>query len=100
MPLFPLVLPGVGVSPGANTCSFAKAPAATVIPGLVLLPDGPAGDGVLEAMAEAVRELPPAVLLNEGIATTYGRASAELAQLPGVRTVAVTPSRSITGWQQ
>jgi NADP-dependent aldehyde dehydrogenase len=57
-------------------------------PGLVLLPDGPAGDGVLEAMAAAVRELPPAVLLNEGIATTYGRASAELAQLPGVRTVA------------
>jgi NADP-dependent aldehyde dehydrogenase len=57
-------------------------------PGLVLLPDGPAGDGVLEAMAGAVRELPPAVLLNEGIATTYGRAAAELAQLPGVRTVA------------
>ena len=38
VPLFPLVLPGVGVSPGANTCSFAKAPATTVIPGLVLLP--------------------------------------------------------------
>ena len=57
-------------------------------PGLVLLPAGPAGNGVLEAMAEAVRELPPAVLLNEGIATTYARASAELAELPGVRTVA------------
>jgi len=57
-------------------------------PGLVLLPDGPAGDGVLEAMAEAVRELPPVVLLNEGIATAYGHAAAELAQLPGVRTVA------------
>src|SRR4051794_7990570 len=57
-------------------------------PGLVLLPEGSAGNGVLEAMAEAVRELPAPVLLNEGIAASHGRASGGRGALPGVRTVA------------
>jgi NADP-dependent aldehyde dehydrogenase len=68
-------------------------------PGLVLLPGGPAGDAVLDAMAEAVRESTPAVLLNEGIAATYGRVSAHLAEFPGVRTVAHGPAAEEGGFR-
>ena len=31
----PVVVPGAAVSPGDNTCSFAKAPGFTVMPGLM-----------------------------------------------------------------
>src|SRR5262249_18576502 len=35
VPLLPVAEPGAAVSPGANTCNFAKAPTLTVIEGLV-----------------------------------------------------------------
>ena len=57
-------------------------------PGLVFVPSGPEGDAVVAAMSEAVSGSPAQVLLNEGIANSYGRTSGELAQLPGVRTLA------------
>jgi NADP-dependent aldehyde dehydrogenase len=57
-------------------------------PGLVLVPTGAAGDGVLTAMADAVRETGPQTLLNEGIAGSYGRITSSLAALPGVSTIA------------
>ena len=58
-------------------------------PGLAFVPSGPEGDAVVSAMAEAVRGTTAQVLLNEGIATSYGRGAADLAELPGVETVAV-----------
>src|ERR1043166_2934270 len=38
VPVLPLTLPGEAASPGASTCSFANAPAFTVIDGVVLFP--------------------------------------------------------------
>ena len=35
-PIFPALLPGAAVSPGAKICNLAKAPTLTVIDGLVL----------------------------------------------------------------
>ena len=35
VPVLPLLVPGAAVSPGTNNCSFTKAAAVTVIPGLV-----------------------------------------------------------------
>jgi NADP-dependent aldehyde dehydrogenase len=57
-------------------------------PGLAFVPSGAEGDAVLDAMAEAVRGSAPQTLLNEGIAGSFGRISASLAELPGVETVA------------
>jgi NADP-dependent aldehyde dehydrogenase len=57
-------------------------------PGLAFVPTGPAGDAVLDAMAEAVRGTDAPTLLNEGIAGSYERISSSLAELPGVETVA------------
>ena len=57
-------------------------------PGLAFVPSGAEGDAVLDAMAEAVRGSAPQTLLNEGIAGSFGRISAGLAELPGVETVA------------
>jgi NADP-dependent aldehyde dehydrogenase len=53
-------------------------------PGLVFLPAGAEGDAVVEGMVEAVRGVPAPVLLNEGIAASYGRISEQLATAPGV----------------
>src|SRR5439155_9686591 len=36
VPLLPVALPGAAVSPGTSSCSFTKAPALTVMAGLVL----------------------------------------------------------------
>ena len=57
-------------------------------PGLVFVPAGAEGDAVVDAMAEAVRAIGPQVLLNEGIATSYGRISGALAAEPGVEVLA------------
>ena len=57
-------------------------------PGLVLVPSGAEGDQVVDAMADAVRGSSPQVLLNEGIAASFGRLSAELTGAPGVSSVA------------
>ncbi|WNV73598.1 aldehyde dehydrogenase (NADP(+)) [Geodermatophilus sp. DSM 44513] len=57
-------------------------------PGLAFVPAGPDGDAVVDAMAEAVRDTAAPVLLNEGIAASYGRISDGLADAPGVQEVA------------
>ncbi|SEL92181.1 NADP-dependent aldehyde dehydrogenase [Blastococcus sp. DSM 46786] len=57
-------------------------------PGLAFVPAGPEGDRVVEAMADAVRTAAAPVLLNEGIAGSYGRISDGLAAAPGVEEVA------------
>ncbi|HEX2133899.1 MAG TPA: aldehyde dehydrogenase (NADP(+)) [Actinophytocola sp.] len=57
-------------------------------PGLVFVPAGAAGDAVVETMTAAVHDTGPQVLLNEGIADTYGRTAADLADLPDVETLA------------
>ena len=35
VPVLPLAVPGAAVSPGSRSCSFANAPALTVVDGLV-----------------------------------------------------------------
>ncbi|MGY1637470.1 aldehyde dehydrogenase (NADP(+)) [Geodermatophilus sp. SYSU D00742] len=57
-------------------------------PGLALVPAGPDGDALVDAMAEAVRGAAAPVLLNEGIAASYGRISDRLAEAPGVEEIA------------
>jgi NADP-dependent aldehyde dehydrogenase len=57
-------------------------------PGLVLVPSGTDGDVLVGAMADAIGQAPPQVLLNEGIATAYERGTARLAQVSGVQVAA------------
>jgi NADP-dependent aldehyde dehydrogenase len=57
-------------------------------PGLVFVPTGAEGDAVVAAMAEAVRNSGAQVLLNQGIATSYGRIAGGLADAPGVELLA------------
>ncbi|WP_307867778.1 aldehyde dehydrogenase (NADP(+)) [Umezawaea beigongshangensis] len=57
-------------------------------PGLVLVPVGDDGDGVVGAMTEAVRSSGAQVLLNEGIADSFERVSGGLAGAPGVEVLA------------
>src|SRR4051812_11889457 len=57
-------------------------------PGLAFVPAGPEGDALVDAMAEAVRGAGDPVLLNAGIAASYGRISDGLAAAPGVEEVA------------
>ncbi|MCV2489777.1 aldehyde dehydrogenase (NADP(+)) [Geodermatophilus sp. YIM 151500] len=57
-------------------------------PGLAFVPAGPDGDRLVDAMAEAVRGTGAQVLLNEGIAASYGRISDGLAAAAGVEEVA------------
>src|SRR4051794_30754283 len=57
-------------------------------PGLVFVPAGAEGDAVVEAMAEAVQASSAQVLLNQGIAASYGRIAGSLADAPGVEVVA------------
>src|SRR3954463_7804905 len=57
-------------------------------PGLAFVPAGPDGDRLVDAMAEAVRGTDAPVLLNAGIAASYGRISDGLAAAPGVEEVA------------
>ncbi len=47
-----------------------------------------AWDGVVDAMAAAVEETDPQLLLSAGIAETYERTSGRLAEAPNVATVA------------
>ncbi|NEK56515.1 aldehyde dehydrogenase (NADP(+)) [Geodermatophilus sabuli] len=57
-------------------------------PGLAFVPAGADGDRLVDAMAEAVRAVGTQILLNEGIAASYGRVSDQLATAPGVEEVA------------
>jgi len=68
-------------------------------PGLALVPRGAEGDAVVEAMAAAVRELGPQVLLNAGIAESYRDASGALASLPGLEPVARGGEPTGTGFE-
>ena len=68
-------------------------------PGLAFVPAGPEGDAVVEAMAEAVRGAAAPVLLNEGIAASYGRISDGLAAAPGVAEIARGADPSGPGFQ-
>ena len=68
-------------------------------PGLAFVPSGSEGDAVLDAMAEAVRGTTAQVLLNEGIAGSYGRGATNLAELPGVETVAAGTREDDAGFR-
>jgi NADP-dependent aldehyde dehydrogenase len=57
-------------------------------PGLVFVPAGAEGDAVVDGMAEAISGVAAPVLLNEGIAASYDRISAQLAAAPGVAKLA------------
>jgi NADP-dependent aldehyde dehydrogenase len=57
-------------------------------PGLVFVPAGPDGDAVVAALADVVAASDPQVLLNAGIAEAFTERSAQLAETPGIRTVA------------
>ena len=57
-------------------------------PGLAFVPAGPDGDRLVDAMAEALRGIGAQVLLNQGIAASYGRISDGLAAAPGVEEIA------------
>jgi NADP-dependent aldehyde dehydrogenase len=67
-------------------------------PGLVFVPAGAEGDAVVDAMAETVRASSAQVLLNEGIATSYGRISGGLADAPGVEVLARGEEGDATGF--
>jgi NADP-dependent aldehyde dehydrogenase len=67
-------------------------------PGLVFVPTGADGDAVVDAMAEAVRGSGAHVLLNEGIADSYGRISGGLADAPGVEVLARGADGNGTGF--
>jgi NADP-dependent aldehyde dehydrogenase len=54
-------------------------------PGLVFLPSGGAGDRVLDAMTESVREATSPVLLNDRIAQSYRETTERLSATPGVQ---------------
>ncbi len=54
-------------------------------PGLVFVPSGAEGDSVVDAMARAVAETPPQVLLNDGIARSYRETTQRLSAQPGVQ---------------
>ncbi|GHJ56002.1 aldehyde dehydrogenase [Nonomuraea sp. TT08I-71] len=68
-------------------------------PGLVFVPAGADGDGVVEAMAAAVREAGAPVLLNEGIATAYGRIAGGLVDADGVEVLARGAEPTGAGFQ-
>jgi NADP-dependent aldehyde dehydrogenase len=68
-------------------------------PGLTFVPAGPDGDRVVEALAEAIRGTGAQVLLNEGIAASYGRISDSLAEAPGVEEIARGADRAGQGFE-
>jgi NADP-dependent aldehyde dehydrogenase len=57
-------------------------------PGLVFVPAGEAGDGLVAGMRDAVTETSSQVLLNAGIADAFDRISTRLASVAGVATLA------------
>jgi NADP-dependent aldehyde dehydrogenase len=63
-------------------------------PGLVFLPEDETGDALLEALAEAVEEMPPGPMLAERVAGAFKEGAAALQRLPGVRTVAMGDGKS------
>ena len=93
--LNPVVVTPTAASERAATIGAELAGSATLgagqfctKPGLAFVPVGAEGDRLVDAMAAAMRELDPSVLLDGGIARTYRAISATLAALPGVHTAA------------
>jgi NADP-dependent aldehyde dehydrogenase len=57
-------------------------------PGLVLVPEGRAGDSLVDQMARKVAQLPAQILLNGGIAAGYARGLERLRSAPNVESLA------------
>lgn len=68
-------------------------------PGLVFVPSGPEGDGLVATMADAVAGLSPQVLLNGGIAAAYTETTERLAEQPGVEVLGQGGRSSGDGFQ-
>src|SRR6185503_9927554 len=88
-PVLPLALPGAALSPGTRICNLAKAPALTVIDGLVLAVLVPS------LLSLAVTVAVPAVLrvtLNVLVPAASGTSSGKVALLSDevIETVSVT----------
>ena len=89
VPVLPVVVPGAGVSPGANNCSFTKPAALTGMPGVVLgllLP--------LEVSVAVTVGLPP--VLSVTLKVPVPLASAVLAGSTAFASDEVMPTVSVT----
>ncbi|MET0866336.1 MAG: aldehyde dehydrogenase family protein, partial [Nakamurella sp.] len=67
-------------------------------PGLVFLPAGTAGDGVVAAMTAALAEVAPQVLLNERIFADFGTGTAKLQATPGMTLIHQGASTATAGF--
>lgn len=70
---------GIAASMTAGTGQFCTKP------GLFLLPSSAAGDRIAGAMVEALEQVAPGHLLNDGILAAFRRASGESTGLPAVK---------------
>src|SRR5947207_1464883 len=88
VPVLPVALPGAAVSPGASSCSFTKAPALTVMDGLVLALLLPSVTSVaLKVCEPAVLNVTLRVFVPETKAASAGKVA--LASLEVISTVSV-----------
>ncbi|WP_300014371.1 aldehyde dehydrogenase (NADP(+)) [Pseudonocardia sp.] len=67
-------------------------------PGLLFVPEGDAGDALLAAAEQAVREREPGLLLTSTTHATYRSTIEALTALPGVRTTAHGPAGPEVGY--
>ena len=67
-------------------------------PGLVFLPSGPAGDGVVAAMTAALAGVSEQVLLNERIFTDFGTGTAKLRATPGMAVIHQASATAAAGF--
>src|SRR5439155_1300763 len=89
VPVLPVLLPGAAVSPGASSCSFTKAPALTVMDGLVLALLLPSVTSVAVKVCEpAVLNVTLRVFVPETKAASAGRVA--LASVEVISTVSLT----------
>src|SRR5437773_2618158 len=89
VPVLPVAVPGAAVSPGTSTCSFAKAPALTVMDGLVLALLLPSVTSVAVKVSEAaVLNVTLRVRVPETKAASAGKVA--LASVEAISTVSVT----------
>src|SRR5438477_8498244 len=89
VPVLPVALPGAAVSPGASSCSFTKAPALTVMDGLVLALLLPSVTSVAVKVCEpAVLNVTLRVFVPETKAASAGRVA--LASVEVISTVSLT----------
>ena len=68
-------------------------------PGLVFVPNGPAGDQVVTAMSKAISETTPQVLLNGGIAQSYLDTTERLSSQAGVEALSAGTQATGEGYQ-